>query len=377
MDFSLTEEQTLLQKTAHDFLAKTLSREALKRMEESEAGHDLDLWQKMASLGWLGLPFPEEYGGSGGGLADLTVLLEEMGYRTCPGPFFSTVVLGGLTVLAFGTEEQKRQCLPGIAAGERIMTLAVAEKEANGNAGGILVRAAPFGEAWRISGTKRFVTDARLADLLLCAVRTGPGTRTGDGITVFLIDGRTRGIRTRDMKAAAGDRQYEVRFYQVPAREEQIVGGLGAGASVIGNALQKAAVAKCAEMIGGARAVLDMALAYARERVQFGRPIGSFQAVQHHFADMWTDIHGSRYLYRKAALEIDGGVPAARSAAMAKARTGETYRRVTALGHQIFGAIGFTMEHELHRYHRRALGGDVMFGSGAFHRDRVAAAMGL
>jgi alkylation response protein AidB-like acyl-CoA dehydrogenase len=132
MDFDLTEEQTLLQKTAHDFLAKTLTREALKRMEESEAGHDLDLWQKMASLGWLGLPFPEEYGGSGGDLADLTDLLEEMGYRTCPGPFFSTVFLGGLTVLAsFGRAEA---AVPsGIAAGERIMTLAVAEKEANGN----------------------------------------------------------------------------------------------------------------------------------------------------------------------------------------------------------------------------------------------------
>ena len=298
MDFSLTEEQTLLQKTAHDFLAKTLSREALKWMEESEAGHDLDLWQKMASLGWLGLPFPEEYGGSGGGLADLTVLLEEMGYRACPGPFFSTVVLGGLTVMAFGTEEQKRQCLPGIAAGERIMTLAVAEKEGNGNAGGILVRAAPFGEAWRISGTKRFVTDARLADLLLCAVRTGPGTRTGDGITVFLIDGRTRGIRTRDMKAAAGDRQYEVKFYQVPVRSEQIVGGLNKGAFVVEDVLRKAAVAKCAEMIGGARAVLDMALAYAKERVQFGRPIGSFLFGEHPFAGQWTGIHRVRFPYR-------------------------------------------------------------------------------
>jgi 3-oxocholest-4-en-26-oyl-CoA dehydrogenase beta subunit len=130
-------------------------------------------------------------------------------------------------------------------------------------------------------------------------------------------------------------------------------------------------------MIGGARAVLDMALAYAKERIQFGRPIGSFQAVQHHFADMWMDVHGSRYLYRKAALEIDNGAPAAQAVAMAKARTGETYRRVTALGHQIFGAIGFTMEHEMHRYHRRALGGDMMFGNGSFHRDRVAEAMGL
>ncbi|NPU84081.1 MAG: acyl-CoA/acyl-ACP dehydrogenase [Syntrophaceae bacterium] len=377
MDFSLTEEQALLQKTACDFLAKSLSREVLKRMEESEAGHDLDLWQKMASLGWLGLPFPEEYGGSGGSFADLTVLLEEMGYRTCPGPYFSTVVLGGLPVLAFGTEEQKRQCLPAIAAGERVMTFALTEKDGGRDGGGIRVRAVPFGEAWRINGAKRFVTDARLADFFLCAVRTGKETKEADGITVYLIDGRTRGLRTRDMKAATGDRQYEVKFYQVPVRSEQVVGGLNKGAVVIEDTLRKAAVAKCAEMIGGARAVLDMTLAYAKERVQFGRPIGSFQAVQHHFADMWTDIHGSRYLYRKAALEIDSGAPAVQAVAMAKARTGEAYRRVTMLGHQIFGAIGFTMEHEMHRYHRRALGGDVMFGNGAFHRDKVAAAMGL
>ncbi len=377
MDFSLTEEQVLLQKTACDFLAKSLSREAVKRVEESEAGYDLDLWKKMASLGWLGLPFPEEYGGSGGGLIDLTVLLEEMGYRTCPGPFFSTVVLGGLPLLAFGTEDQKRESLPAIVAGKRIMTFALTEKNGAWDAGGIRVRAVPFGEAWRINGAKRHVTDAHVADMFLCAVRTGKPAETRVGITVFLVDGETRGIRTMDMKTATGDRQGEVRFYRVPVRREQIVGGLDAGAAVIRDTLEKAAVAKCAEMIGGARAVLDMALAYARERVQFGRPIGSFQAVQHHFAEMWTDIHGSRYLYRKAALEIDGGTPAAQAAAMAKARTGETYRRVTALGHQIFGAIGFTMEHEMHRYHRRALGGDVTFGGGAFHRDRVAESMGL
>ncbi len=194
---------------------------------------------------------------------------------------------------------------------------------------------------------------------------------------MYLIDGRRRGLRTRDMKAATGDRQYEVKFYQVPVRSEQIVGGLNKGAFVVEDVLRKAAVAKCAEMIGGARAVTEHGPGLCKGAGPVRPPIGSFQAVQHHFAEMWTDIHGSRYLYRKAALEIDGGAPAVQETAMAKARTGETYRRVTLLGHQIFGAIGFTMEHEMHRYHRRALGGDVMFGNGAFHRDKVAEAMGL
>jgi len=377
MDFSLTEEQVLLQRTAHDFLAKSLTREAVERMEESGAGHDRDLWKRMASLGWLGLPFPEEYGGSGGSFADLMVLLEEMGYRACPGPFFSTVVLGGLPILAFGTEEQKQRRLPGIASGDQLLTFALAEKDGDTDAGAIRTRAVLSGDSHLVSGSKRFVPDAHLADRFLCAARTGRGTKGEDGISVFLVETRSPGIRLQDMKSAGGDRQFEIRLSRVPVRQEQCVGEPAAGGVVIRDTLQKAAVGRCAEMIGGARAVLDMALAYAKERIQFGRPIGSFQAVQHHFADMWTDIHGSRYLYRKAALSIDRGGAAAGEVAMAKVRTGEAYRRVTTLGHQIFGAIGFTREHDMHRYHRRALAGDLTFGNGAFHRDRLAREMGL
>jgi len=375
MDFELSQEQKAFFKEVKDFAEKEIA----PFTEEYDRNSEFfwDGWKKMGDMGLLGLPFPEEYGGSGGNLADLMVLLEEMGYRGSSGPLFSTLVLGALPILAFGTEEQKRQCLPEIASGDRIMTFALAEREGRWDPGVVRTRVVFQGDTWLVSGTKRFVPDAHLSGPFLCAVRTCRKAKGWDGTSVFLLESQSPGIGVKDMKWAGGDRLFEVRLSRVPVQPVQCVGGIDAGAVVIRDTLQKAAVGKCAEMIGGARAVLDMALAYARERVQFGRPIGSFQAVQHHLADMWTDIHGSRSLYRRAALCLDRGWAAACEVSMAKARTGAACRRVTTLGHQIFGAVGFTREHDMHRYHRQALAGDMMYGNGSFHRDRVAEEMGL
>ena len=377
MDLDLSEEQKIIKKSAHDFLMRECPKELVREIVQSERGYSTELWQKMAELGWMGLIIPEEYGGSGGSFLDLIVLLEEMGYNICPGPFRSAVVLGSIPLLIAGTEAQKNRFLPGIASGDSIFTLALTEPNASYEPSSIETSVRSDGDEYVISGTKLFVPDAHVADYLLCVARTGEGNDPEDGITIFIIDTSRRGISLTNLKTIAGDRQCEVIFDEVRVSGEEVLGNINRGWPVARETLERAAVALSAEMIGGAQAVMDMALQYAEDRTQFNRPIGSFQAVQHHFANMWTEINGSRYLLYRAAWKISEGLPASMDAAMAKARIGEAYRRVTILGHQIFGAIGFTSEHDMHLYHRRSMSGDLFFGPAAFHRAQVARELGL
>jgi len=377
MDFGLSEEQEMLRASAREFLQKECPRQLVRQLEESEDGHAPDLWQKMAGQGWMGLAFPEQYGGGGGTFLDLTVLLEEMGHSMLPGPFFSTVVLGGLTILAAGTEEQKRALLPDVAAGKAILALALTEPAGRYDAASVVTRAVHDDGGYVINGTKLFVRDAGIADLIICVARTRDSKDPEEGITVFLVDAGSPGIRVTPLNTLASDRQCEVDFDDVRVSETGVVGTVDGGWPLVADLLQRATVAKCAEMVGGAQAVLDMTVAYARERVQFGRPIGSFQAIQHYCADMVTDVSGSRFVTNKAAWKLSEGIPAAADVAVAKAWTGDAYGRVTLLSHQIFGAIGFTMDHDIHMYYRRARAGQAAFGDADHHRSILAQALGF
>ncbi len=377
MDLGLSEEQEMMKTSARDFLQKECPKSLVKQLDESDEGYSPELWRKMAGLGWLGLMFPEEYGGSGGSFLDLAVLLEEMGYNILPGPFFSTVVLGGLTVLAAGNEEQKKDLLPRIAGGGTILTLALTEPRAGYDAASIRTTATAGNGEYVINGTKLFVPDANVADFLLCVARTTEAENPENGVTLLLVDARSPGIKCTLLKTLAFDKQCEVIFDNVRVPGENILGVLNRGWPVVQDVLQKATVAKCAEMVGGAQAALDMAVAYAKERIQFNRPIGSFQAIQHYCANMVSDVDGSRFVTYKAAWKVSEGLPATMDVAVAKSWTGEAYRRVTLLAHQIFGAIGFTMDHDLHRYYRRAKAGEMMFGDSAFQRAIVARELGL
>jgi alkylation response protein AidB-like acyl-CoA dehydrogenase len=207
--------------------------------------------------------------------------------------------------------------------------------------------------------------------------RTKESADAEGGITVFLVEGNAPGLETKPLKTVSREKQCEVAFDDVPVAAAQVVGTVDQGWPIVSDTLEKAAVARCAEMVGGATAAMDMAMEYAKERVQFGQPIGSFQAVQHHFADMWVGINGARSLTYRAAWRIAEGLPAAREAAMAKAHVGSVYRKTTTVCHEIFGAIGFTMEHDLHLYHRRALASDVAFGNADVHLETVARSMGM
>ena len=377
MDIGLSEEQEILKASVRDFLARECPKKLVKELDESDKGYSPELWRKMAELGWMGLVFPEEYDGGGGTFRDLVVLLEEMGYNILPGPFFSTIVLGGLPILKAGSEEQKKKFLSRIARGELILTMALTEPTASYDASAISVKASPRNSEYSINGTKLFVADANVADYLLCVARTKETANPQTGITIFVVDAKTPGIKCTLLETLARDKQNEVVFDNVNVAKENIVGGLDQGWPVIQDTLEKATVAKCAEMVGGAQAALEMAVNYAKERIQFNRPIGTFQAVQHYCANMVTDVDGARYITYKAAWKLSEGLPATKSVAMAKAWVGDAYQRVTMLGQQVFGAIGFTMDHDMHLYYRRARAGAMAFGNSNFHREVVAKELGL
>jgi len=377
MDLGLSEEQEMLRESARGFLQKECPKRLVRQLDESDEGYSSELWHKMAELGWMGLVFPEKYGGSGRSFLDLSVLLEEMGYNLVPGPFFSAVVLGGLTVLTAGGDEQKMEFLPRIARGETILSLALTEPTASYDAASIKTKAVARNGEYVIKGTKLFVLNANAADYILCVARTRNTGNPEDGITIFLVDAGSPGVKCTLLKTLARDKQCEVVFDNVTVSEKSIVGERDEGWPIVKDILQKATVAKCAEMVGGAQAALDMAVNYAKERVQFGRPIGSFQAIQHYCANMATDVSGSRFITYKAAWKVSEGLPADLDVAIAKAWASEAYGRVTLSAHQIFGAIGFTMDHDIHLYYRQAKSGAVIFGDADFHRVIVARELGL
>ncbi len=377
MDLSLSEEEEMLKKTARDFLTDKCPKTLVKEMEEDEKGYSPQLWQEMAELGWMGLAFPEKYGGIEMGFLDLSVLFEEMGRACLPGPFFSTVVLGGLPILDIGSEEQKQEYLPQIADGKAILTLALTEPSGRYDAAAIEVKAVADGDDYVISGTKLFVSDAHIADYLLCVARTNEQAKPEEGVTIFIVDAKSPGIGYTVLKTIACDKLCEVVFDQVRVPKQSILGQLNQGWREVQKIIERAAVAKCSEMVGGMQQVLEMTVDYAKERKQYDRPIGSFQVIQHYCAHMAMDVDGARFCTYQAAWGLSEGLPCTREMAIAKAWAGDAYRRVLALAHQIHGAIGVTMDHDLHFYTARAQAAAATFGDADFYREIVAREAGL
>jgi alkylation response protein AidB-like acyl-CoA dehydrogenase len=374
MKLTLTEEQEMLKKTARDFLVDKCSKKFVKQMEESETGYSRELWQEMAVLGWIGLAFPGKYGGGDMSFLDLAVLLEEMGRACLPSPFFSAVVLGGLPILDVGSEEQKQEYLPKLIRGEKVFTLALTEPGYhNYDASSVTVEATRDNGNYIISGTKLFVPDAHIADYLLCVARTKPKS----GVTIFLADAKNPRINYTVLKTTGGDKLCEVVFDQIPVLKANILGRLNSGWSAVQKIVQRAAVGKCCEMVGNIQRVLEMTVDYAKERKQFDRPIGSFQVIQHYCADMATDVDSARFCTYQAAWMLSEGLPCTKEVAIAKAWIGEASQRIFSLAHQIHGAIGVTIEHDLHYYTRRAKAAELAFGDADFYREVVAKEMGL
>ncbi|MDB4433352.1 acyl-CoA/acyl-ACP dehydrogenase [bacterium] len=377
MDFELNEEQKMLQESAGDFLKRECPKELVRRLEDSDEQYSPELWRKMAELGWVGLHLPEEYGGTDWSFLHMAVLLEEMGYNICPAPFISTTILGCVPILEAGTEDQKRQVLPAVARGELILTMALTESDGGYEPSTLKVTAARAGDLWVIDGVKLFVPDALVADTILCVARTSEASDPEAGLTLFLVRRDHPGVTVTPLRTISRDNQCEVAFDKVRLDADSVIGPVDRAWPVVKPTLRMAAVARAAETVGAMRATLDMTVAYAKERVQFGRPIGSFQAIQHFLADMWVDMLGTRNLVLQAAWKLSTDEPADKEVSMAKVRAGAMGRRATTVGHRIFAGIGFTMEHDLHLYHRRTLAGDLAFGDSDFHHEQVARSLGL
>ena len=371
MDLGLSEIQQMLKTSAQEFLSRECPTTLVREMEEDPQGYPNGLWQQIVNLGWTGVPFPEQYGGTGGDFLDLAVLLEEMGRALLPGPYFSTVVVGGLTVMDGGTEAQKADLVRRICEGGTPMTLALTEATASYESWGVEATADKRGDDYVINGAKLFVPDAHVADVLIIAARTSSNNGSADGITLFLVPAGSPGLTVERMNTIGSELQFEVRLEGVTVPASSILGEAGAGWPVAERAVQRATVGRCLEMLGGAAAVLDMTVDYVKQRTQFGRPVGSFQAVQHHCAQMATDVEGSKNVAYQAAWRLAEGVPAQREISVAKAWISEAYRRVCATAHQCHGAIGFTKEHDLQLYTRRAKVHELSYGDANHHKELV------
>jgi alkylation response protein AidB-like acyl-CoA dehydrogenase len=377
MDLSFSEEQEMLWKSARDFLANKVPKTMVREMEEDEKGYVPEIWKEMADLGWVGLPFPEKYGGGGFNFLDLVVLLEEMGRACLPGPFVSTVVLGGMPIAEWGTEEQKQEILPKLCRGDAILTLALTEPSGRYDAKSVQVKAVAEGDDYVISGTKLFVNDGNVADYIIVAARTADSANAEEGITLFIVEGKAAGVSTFVLRTIAGDKQCEVTLDKVKVPKGKVLGEVGKGWGMVKGIIEWAALAKAAEMMGGAQQVLEMTVDYAKERLQFDRPIGSFQIIQHYLADMSIDVDSSRVSLHKAAWMLSEGIECTKEISIIKGWLSEAYRRVTAQAHQIHAAIAFTKDHDLELYFRRAKAAELFFGDADFHREIVAQQLGL
>jgi alkylation response protein AidB-like acyl-CoA dehydrogenase len=353
MQFGLSESQQILKDTARKFFAGESPIAAVRKAMETETAYDAALWTKLAEQGFTGIITPEEFGGMGLGKVELVLLMEEAGYALLPGPFFSTVALAGTVIDACASPERKKKYLARIAAGQARATLALVEAAGSWDPQSLKIAAAGN----RLTGTKLFVTDASVADFIVVVARDG----------VHAVEAKASGLRIEPMKGMdLGRKIYSVEFNNTPAEMLGHTGGLA-------NALDVATAALCAEMVGGMQRALELTVAYAKTRKQFGKPIGIFQAVQHLCADMYLETESSRSATYYAAWALEENVPdAAAAVSVAKMYASDASRTVGNRGIQVHGGMGFTWENDLHLYYRRAKASETMLGDATFHRERIA-----
>lgn len=374
MDFNYSEQQNMLKTMAGSFLSKECSKVRVRELEKDPKGYDHAVWEKMVDLGWQGLILPEEYGGMGAGFTDLVVLMEEMGKNILPGPFFPTIGLCAIPLMRYGKKSQKAGYLPLIASGKNIWSLAVIERSGIFESDEIACHAEYDGKSYVINGEKWFCQYAHVADWLLVICCTG---QKGEGLTAFIIDAKKQGVRVERLETIAGDGQCRVKFKNVRVSGKNMLGKKGQGWAIVEYLSRYALVLKSAEICGACQAVLNMAQSYAKDRVQFEKPIGSFMTIQHRLADMLTDVEGLQYLVYQAAWLVESGKKADTAVAMAKAMASEVYQRCCIDAVRIHGAIGFTMDHDLGCYFRRIKAAEFILGDRDSAIEKVAVGIGL
>lgn len=368
MDLTLTEEQEMIAATAREVLESKAPMSLIRDLDNDTAGYSPELWSDLADLGWMGLAIPEEHGGEGGGFVELCLIVEQVGRTLVSGPFVSTVAMAATATGEHGSDDQQRNHLGAIARGERIVTYVRAAPAAGWPSRGSAVTVEGVHGQVSLTGTARFASHAQSADVLIVVTQG----RDSDDLTVFLVGADSDGVSMEPHDTVGLDHQYQVSFDGVEMTTNDVLGEIGGGKAVVDTIEIYGAAATCAEMVGGAQRVLDMTVEYAGIRAQFGSPVGSFQAVQHHCANMGVDVLTSRLMTYEAVWRLAEGLDATREVSMAKAWVSEAYERVCDLGHQIHGAIGYTEEHDLHLYLRHATGLGLAFGDADHHWARVA-----
>ncbi len=370
MDFGFSEEQEMLRDAAKRFLADNCSTKFVRQMMADKTAHDAGFWKKLVDLGWPGLLIPEEYGGQGGTFLDMTVIAEEAGKALIPGPFFTSALLAAPILIEGGSDQQKKDVLQRMAKGEFIGTVAIAEAAGRFDADGIQLKATKSGNDYTITGEKFFVPDAHVANGIAVAVRTGGSGEKG--ITILLVPPDAKGLAITQLKTVDMTRRLcHLKFEGV--KVSGMLGKEGEGWPILRRTLDIATAALAAEMVGTAQKALDLSVEYAKTRVQFGKPIGSFQAVKHKCVDMMVAVENARSLTYFACWTVDTKSPEAATAVpMAKAYASDMAKNVTSEAIQVHGGIGFTWEHDMHLYHRRALAGEANLGNAPVHRETVA-----
>ena len=366
MDFAFSDDQQLLKNAARAFLDERCTSPIVRALWDDPRGESEAMWKDIAQLGWLGLSLPEAYGGSGLGMVETAILLDEMGRAAYPGPYLPTV-LAAHAISAAGTKEQKARWLPGIATGGARATCAFVDADLSWDPAATTTRAEKVGHGWRLSGAKQFVAWAHIADVIVVPARAP------EGVTLFPLEPAAAGLASKPVTAIdLGTRWAAITLDNVSVGPDAVLGAPGNGERLLTELLRRAAVAASAEMLGAARRCLDMSVGYAKVREQFGQPIGSFQAIRHKCAEMLLEVENSHAAVYYAAWALDAAAPdSALAASVAKSYVSEAARRVCGEALQVHGGIGFTWEYDLHLYQKRAKALEPMYGDADWHRELI------
>ena len=374
MDILPSEEEQMLKNVAREFLEAEVSTSLVREMELDGLGYPPALWKQMADLGWLGMSLPEQYGGQGLPLVYLGLIMEEIGRVMAPVPLHSTMV-AALTVDSDGTDQQKQDILPAVADGKMVLTWAVHERDARLIPEAMNLEAKADGDGWILNGTKMFVDNFVVAQRCLVACRTSPASDANQGISLFLVDPNGTGVNQTALVTLAKDKQSRVDFKDHRIESAALVGEIDQGWPIIEAMLDRGTALLCCQMVGAARKDSEMAIEYAKNRVAFGRPIGSFQSVQHMLADMLLHVDGGEMLTFEALWKLDQGIPASVEVSQAKAFCNEKCESVVRTSQVIHGGIGFMMEFDLHLWFRRVTAWTMRMGTTYDHRAKIASAL--
>jgi alkylation response protein AidB-like acyl-CoA dehydrogenase len=351
LDLTFSPEQEMLRETVRGVVATTSPLSVVRALEDDPTGYSPELWKQLAHLDLIGLQLPEEYGGSGMTTLESVVLYEEFGRALAPSPHFVSSILCGGVLARSGSADQKQAWLPGIVSGEAILTPAWLEPENSSGPTGVQVRAVPDGDGWTLAGVKRHVAFASSAVRLVVLARTGDGARD---IDLFLVDPAATGVTLTQQMTIASDAQYKVELDGVRVTGADRIGAAGTGWGTWAEIMHEAIILAAAQAVGGAQYALEITVQYAKDRQQFDKPLGAFQALAHYLADAATTVDGAQVLVHEAAWARSEGRSVAKLAPMAKLYACRTFRDVTATAQQIFGGIGFTVEFDIQLYFRRA-----------------------